>query len=89
MKVQELAEGGQCWTRDLAGQTPDCSLLIVIVCFVGVCLSERRGGIWNPGEPLEKQIQVSVPGVWEERSGWAHVLCMSGPVDGVEAQRLF
>lgn len=83
MKVQLLAEGGQYCTRDLAGQTPDCSLLIVIAC---VCCGRvplgEEGGIWNPRGPLTKQIQVPAPGVWEEGLGGLTASACLGQQEG-------
>lgn len=74
MKVQQLAEGGHSWTRDLAGRAPGCSLLIVIsVCLVGVCLSERRGG-----SGILEGLCAGVP----ETGLGAHSPCVSGRADG-------
>ena len=60
VRVQQLAEPGRHWTRDLAGpvQLAHTSLSF-LVCFAGVCLSERRAGIWNPGGDFSEQMQVS------------------------------
>ena len=43
------------WRAQRSLLTPPCHFLR----FAGVCLSERRAGIWNPGGDFPEQIQVS------------------------------
>lgn len=80
LKVQQLSEPGQHWTHDLAGPVKFArTSLSFLVCFAGVCLSERRAGIWNPGGDLSKQTQVSASDLGIRGGArWAAQSCLLG-----------